>query len=451
MPADFGVMALLTFFTSLAIVFVQGGLSAALIQQKNVSHEEESAVFWWNLAASCVFGLILMAIAPVVANFYDLPVLRALMPVAAVQIILSALGAVQSALLTKTLRFDQLTIAGVISSLISGAIGVAAALSGAGVWALAMQLVSVAAVNSIVLWVISPWRPSWHYQPSTLKSLFQFGIYLSLSSLLEVTNSQGFALLIGKLHGIRDLGLFNRANGTQQFPSGIVAAVIGRIALPLFSLKADDVGALRRGLRMGNRLSMLINLPAMIGLAVLADLVVVVLFGEKWRPAGWILTILAIGNILAPFHVLNLQLLLAQGRSDRFFKLEIVKKVLAFACIVVGSFFGIAGLAYAVVVMSVLAFVINAHYSRISIGYGAFSQIVDVVGAIFATMVMAGVLLAVKPLINGSLFTQLMTLVALGSIIYIAAVILLMRYFWTDVYILAADLVRRPSVPGSST
>jgi O-antigen/teichoic acid export membrane protein len=105
-PADFGLMALLTFFTSLSITFVQGGLSMALVQRQDTSLEEESAVFWINLAASTVFGALLVLIAPFLATFYGEPMLRPLLVVAAAQVVLSALGAVQTALLTRTLRFD---------------------------------------------------------------------------------------------------------------------------------------------------------------------------------------------------------------------------------------------------------------------------------------------------------------------------------------------------------
>ncbi|HEX8412646.1 MAG TPA: oligosaccharide flippase family protein, partial [Sphingomicrobium sp.] len=122
-PADFGLMALLTFFTSLSITFVQGGLSMALVQRQDTTREEESAVFWINLAASTVFGVLLVLIAPFLAKFYGEPMLRPLLFVAAAQVVLSALGAVQTALLTRTLRFDQLTKTGIVSSLVSGGLG----------------------------------------------------------------------------------------------------------------------------------------------------------------------------------------------------------------------------------------------------------------------------------------------------------------------------------------
>jgi hypothetical protein len=141
-----------------------------------------------------------------------------------------------------------------------------------------------------------------------------------------VLYTQGFALIIGKLHGLRDVGLYNRAYSTQALPANIMGSMMARIALPLFATRAEDTGALRRGIRMANSLAMIVNLPAMLGLTLLADLVVITLFGDQWLPVAPILAVLALGGILLPIHVDNLQLLLAQGGSRRFFKLELIKK-----------------------------------------------------------------------------------------------------------------------------
>jgi teichuronic acid exporter len=249
-PADFGIVALLMFFSNLSIVFVQGGLTTALIQQQESTRDEESAVFWFNLAASIVFAAILLVIAPWIARFYGYPILAKLMPCAAAQVVFSAFGAVQTALLTRNLQFGQLTIAGAVSAGLSGAIGISAAVLGFGVWAIALQMVSMALVNSAVLWGLCKWRPTAHFHLVTIRRLFRFGFYLSLSSILDVVNGQGFALIIGKLYGAADLGLFNRANGTQQFATGTLTTIISRVALPSFASRAKDSEALRRGLRI---------------------------------------------------------------------------------------------------------------------------------------------------------------------------------------------------------
>ncbi|WP_225421067.1 lipopolysaccharide biosynthesis protein [Sphingomonas parva] len=419
-PADFGLMALVLFFSSFSIYLVQGGISAALIQRQDTTLQEESAIFWWNLIGSVAFGLLLGLASPWIADFYGYPLLQPLLWVAALQIALTGIGAVQTALLTRELRFDRLMIAGIPASLLSGIVGVAAAAQGAGVWALALQSCLMAAINSALIWFISPWRPIAFFRPSAVRGLLGFGAWLGFSNTLELVYSQGFSLLIGKLYGARDLGLYSRAAGTQNLPSGILSSVVSGLAFPIFSAKADDPEALRRGLRMAAGLAMLINVPAMVGLALLSSLVIEVLFGEKWAPAAPILAILAFVGILLPMHVLNLKLLLAQGRADTYFRIEIYKKVIGTGFVVGGSLFGIFGLAYSQLAVAVAAYFVNTMPTARNIGYGGFAQLRDLAGIWGASLGMALVVLLLRQHVPGPPAVQLVALTAAGGVSYLA-------------------------------
>lgn len=442
-PADFGIVALVSFFAGISIVFVQGGLSQALIQRQQTSREEESAVFWWNLGGSALFAGFLVLISPAVASFYGHPVIQPLMLVAAAQILFAALGAVQTALLTRALRFDRLAISGAIASAASGAIGIGAALAGWGLWALAFQLASLALISSLVLWFVCDWRPVFHARFSTIRELFGFGIYLSLSSALDVLYTQGFALIIGKLHGVADLGLYNRAHSTQALPSNILSSMVARTAFPIFSTRSEDEAALRRGMRMANSLAMILTLPAMLGLAILSDLVIVTLFGDQWRPAAPILTILAIAGILVPIHVINLQLLLARAQSRRFFQLELIKKGGGLVFVIVGSLFGIEGLAWSVVLFSIVAVPINASPVKATIGYGPAAQLWDLRGLLLPAAGMAGVLFLLKPMLSFSPPVSLAILVAAGATAYLALGLLLRSANFTEAREIGLSIVRR--------
>jgi O-antigen/teichoic acid export membrane protein len=442
MPADFGVIALLTFFSMLSIVFVQGGISLALVQRTQTSLEEESAVFWWNLGGSCLCAVALVALGPWAAGFFGHPVLSPLMFVAAAQVVLSALGSVQTALLTRQLRFAVLTKAGIFASLTSGTAGIGAALFGLGVWALAIQIGTMAMVNTLALWRLSSWRPAFHARFETIRELFGFGSWLSFSSLLEVLYTQGFALLIGKLHGVRDLGLYNRALALQLLPSTVLSSIIGRIALPLFSTRTTDPEAMRRGTRMAISFAMLLNVPAMLGLMFLSEPVVAGLYGEKWLPAAQILSILAASGTLFPLHVINLNVLLAQGDTRTFFKIEIGKKVVGIACVAAGSLFGIVGLAWSQVAASVLALVLNAWPTRRTIGYGLLAQLADLAGIAFAGGVMSLFLLLVAPLVDVQPLAKLALMVPAGALVYAAVGLLLRLRSFTEALALAESLWR---------
>jgi O-antigen/teichoic acid export membrane protein len=449
-PADFGLMVLLAFFTSLSIVFVQGGLSLALIQRQVTSHEEESAVFWCNLGASVIFGLILIAIGPLIARFYGYPLLQPLMFVAAAQVVLSALGAVHTALLTRALRFDQLTLSGVVSSVISGGLGVAAALNGYGVWALAIQLIATQLVSSATLWWISAWRPSLRFSFAAIRDLYGFGFYVSLSSTLEVLTTNGFNLVIGKLYGVNDLGFLSRAAGVQSLPGGIMSTILARTALPLFAARQSDPVGLKRGFAMTVSLAMLVSVPMMAGLAALSDPIIEALFGAKWLPAAPLLTILAAGGVLLPLHVLNLNLLLSQGHSKAFFRLEIQKKAVGIAMLAVGCFYGVIGVCIATSLFGVVALIINARPTARSISYGVVEQLWDLRGIAAATAVMLVLVLGLKQLLQLSAIPEIAVLSSVGAAAYCAFGFIFRISHFTDALTTARLLLRRSGKGGEA-
>jgi teichuronic acid exporter len=431
-PEDFGIIAILSFFTTLSITFAQTGLTLGLVQRQQTSRDEESVVFWWNLAIALVFSVALVGVGPALAGFYGQPILGPLMWVAAAQVLFSALGAVQNALLTRNLRFDQLTKVGIVSSLLSGAAGIGVAVMGGGIWALAAQIVMSSAANTAGLWVVSPWRPSRHWHFQTGRSVFNYGTWVSIGVLLEVLYTQGSALLIGKLYGVRDLGFYTRAASTQLLPSSVLTQIVNRVALPLFSARTDEPDALKRGLRMAIGLAMILNLPIMVALAILSPEIVVVLFGAKWLPTAPILSILAIGGIFLPVHAINLQIVLAQGNMRVFLRNEIAKKTIGVVCMLIGSFFGIVGLAYSQIAYNVLAAVVNTRPSQVSLGYGLVAQLRDLTGIVLATAVMAAGVVLLKMVLGMGPLPTLVICTAVGGLLYLATGLLVRSVSFMD-------------------
>lgn len=198
------------------------------------------------------------------------------------------------------------------------------------------------------------------------------------ANLVESVYSRLYTVLLGRFYGARELGFYVRADTTQQVPSSVLSNIVSRVALPLFSSAADDVARLRRGVRTATRGLMLVNVPMMLGTAAVADPLVVALFGDRWSPAVPILQVLCLAGVLLPLHVLNLDVLAAQGHSRLMLRLEIVKKLIGVVLLVAGAAQGIMGVAWAYVVFSAVAFAVNAHYTHRFLGYGAMLQLRDV-------------------------------------------------------------------------
>lgn len=417
-PADFGIYAIMLIFTSVSLVLIDGGFSSAIIQKKDISREEQTAVFWYNTLASLVISLVIFLLAPLIARTFGYPVLRPILITIALLVPIMAIGTVPSAMLQKRLRFDLVARAGLLATITSGSVAIVAVMNGAGVWTFVLQTLAMALVNTVALWISAGWRPLLQPHFKSAKQLASFGSLVALSGLLEVAYAHGSSLVIGKLHGARDLGFYNRAQSLQVLPANILTAIVTRVALPVFSTKIHDHDALRRGARMAQGVVMLINLPLMLALAAMPDLIIKVLYGPKWLIAAPVLMILAIGGMLFPLHAINLQLMLAQGRSDLYFKVEVAKKVVGISFVAIGSIFGIVGLALGQTIFSFIAFFINAGVAGRMIGYGPVRQLRDLAGSFALAASMAILLMLTRPFLHFDDIINLMILTVLGGMFF---------------------------------
>lgn len=376
-PEEFGTIALLYLFTGIAGAFVDSGFSAALVQYQNATHADESTVFWFNLAMGASVALALWASAPAISAFYALPILLPLTAILALNIFISSLGSIHGTLLTKHLDFrTQMKVSGVATA-ISGVVAIVLAWRGAGVWALAAQTVVATVVTTALLWTFNSWRPAFVFSVASARRLFGFGGYMLASGLLDTAYNRMYTLLIGRFYGIRELGFYNRADGTKQLPVGVLTGILSRVAFPIFSASAHDYLQLQRGVRLALRGMMLLNVPMMLGLAAVAEPLVLALFGARWLPAVPVLRVLCLCAVFWPLHVVNLNVLMALGHSHLFFRLEVAKKVLGVALLAVGAFYGVMGIAWSQAAFGMMAFAINAHYTKRYLDYGVVAQTRD--------------------------------------------------------------------------
>lgn len=422
-PEEFGTVALLYLFVGIAGALAEGGLTTALIQRQDTTAVDESTVFWQNMGVGLLMALLFWLAGPAIAALYGVPVLEPLAAVMALTVVATAAGAVQRALLTKALNFRPLMLAGVISVLVSGAVAIWLALSGYGVWALAAQALTGAAVTTLVVWFASGWRPGFVFSFASARLLLGFGGYMLASALLDAAYSRLYTVLIGKLHGVRELGYYSRADQTAMFPSAILNGIVARVALPLFSRMADNPARLGVNLRLTLQGAMLVNAPAMLGLAAVAEPLVLVLFGEQWRPAVIFLQILCLAGLMMPLHVLNLQALLGLGHSKQFFHMVVMKRAIGITAVVTAASFGALGVAWSVVVADVFCYFINAYHSGKLLGYGAAAQLRDTIPSMAAAGAMAAGIVGLSAWLGGTLGPADLLLVSVAAGVTLYAMI----------------------------
>jgi O-antigen/teichoic acid export membrane protein len=378
-PSDYGTVALLSIFIGFASVFISSGFSTALIQRKDVTDVDLSSVFYFNIVIALILSSTLCVSAPWIAEFYNQPILTSLTRLLALGLFLGSFGSIQSTMMTKALDFRKQCIISIASVLVSGTVAIILALRAYGVWSLAFSSLTSTCVTTCLLWLLNTWRPRLIFSVAAIRSLFRFGSFLFISGLIDLFYTRLNTLVIGKFYSPRDLGYYSRADGTQQLPANLLTGIINRVTFPVFATIHHDTMRLRAGLRKTIGLVMMVNIPVMFGLAVTSKLLVLVLFGEKWLPCVPYLRILCIGGTLFPMQVLNLNILVAQGHSNLFFRLEVIKKAIGVSLLVFACFWSITAMAWSIVVTSVICFVLNTRYSGLFLGYGTLQQSLDLI------------------------------------------------------------------------
>lgn len=424
-PEEFGTIAVLYLFIGIASIFVDSGFLEALIQRQDITSTDESTVFWFNLLMGSLVATVLWWLAPWIAAFFGLAVLIPLTKVMAINLFISALGAIHNTLLIKKLNFRTPMKIGAASTFLSGMVAVYLAIEGYGVWALAIQTMIATILSTSLLWIYSTWRPQLVFSFISVKRLFGFGGYLLLSGLLDTIYNRAYTLLIGKFYGFRELGFYSRAEGTKQLPVGILIGVLSSVVFPIFSEAAHEKEKLRRGVQLALRSIMLINLPIMIGLMATAEPVILTLFGSQWLPSVPILQVLCLAGALWPLHVINLNVLKAQGHSRLFFRLEVIKKIIGTVFLIIGAQYGVLGIAWSQVFFGVIAFLINAHYTRLYLDYGFVEQVLDFLPVAVVAGGMGIIMYILGELLVLSDYLILLIQLGIGAALFIGCALLL--------------------------
>jgi O-antigen/teichoic acid export membrane protein len=259
--------------------------------------------------------------------------------------------------------------------------------------------------------------------------LFGFGGYMLASKIIDVIYANSYALLIGKYFGILELGQFNRAESSAHLVSGLVVHPISQVAFPAFSKMRGDHERIRKGLKLAIRFSMSFNAIAMLTLAAVAEPFVLTVLGTQWLAAVPFLQVLCLAMVMMPLHVINLQVLMAVGRSDIFFWLEIIKKILGVTILFLASYYGGIGIAWGIVIAGLISFIVNAWYSGVIFDYGPIRQFIEILPSIVLGLV-AATAAHIGIEISGTVLAFPQLLLGMGASAVTSAAILALSYMF---------------------
>ena len=318
-PSDYGMTAMLAVFSVIANELQSSGFKTGLINLKSPRHEDYNAVFWFNILAGAVIYVILWFAAPLIADYYHQPKLIPLSRYVFLGFVFSSFGMAQSAYMTKQMQIKQIAKCGMTATLSSSLVSVAMAAMGFGYWALATQYLMYIAVNTILLWYFSPWRPTLspltsHLSP--LKRLFPFSFRIMLSAIFTQLNANVMNLLLGRYYGETNTGHYNQAYQWSSKGYLLVQNMLKQVDQTVLVGLHDERERQLQVLRKMVRFTAFIAFPLLFALAMVSHEFIVLAIGEKWAFSASLLPYLCLCGAFMPLSTLLTDAVISHQRSD---------------------------------------------------------------------------------------------------------------------------------------
>ncbi len=420
LPETFGTVALVLVIAQIFQVFVDSGLGNALIQKKDADDLDFSSVFWFNVVW-CLFlyGLIFIT-SPIIAKFYNDTTLIPVIRVLCITVIISGLKNVQQAFVSRTMQFKKFFFATLGGTVASAFAGIGLAYGGFGLWAIVAQNLVNLTIDTLVLWITVEWRPRFIFSFERLKGLLSYGWKLLASALLDTVYGNLRQLVIGRMYTTSDLAFYNQGDKFPQIITSNINASIDSVLLPSMAQVQDDKARVKAMTRRAITVSTYLMAPMMIGLAFCANSVITLILTDKWTPCVLYMRIFCITYMFYPIHTANLNAIKAIGRSDLFFKLECVKKIMGMILLLSTMWFGVEVMAYSMLISSLLSQLINTWPNRKLLSYGYLEQIRDILPNILLSIGMGFCVWLIGG-IDMSLVLKLFVQILTGAVVYVSA------------------------------
>ena len=416
-PHDYGTIGMILIFLAFSNVFVDSGFTRALIQRQDRTERDFSTVLIFNVLVSVLLYVILFLASPSIANFYDTPELVSLQRVFFLVIILNSLTVVQSAKLQIAVDFKSIALINAVATIVAGCVAVWAAYNGFGVWALVIQTLIRSFVSVVCFWIIGKWVPKTGFDKDSFKRLFGFGSKLLACGLLSTSINNVTNLIIGKIYNPSSLGYYTRAQQFPELTAGTLNSVLNNATFPLMATLQEKSNELILTFRRLIKLAALVVFPAMAGIAVLSDKIILVLLGDKWLPSSDLLFWLALSYMFIPLSTLNLNLLNAIGRSDLFMKIDFSKIPIDVLMMIIVFPISLKAVVIGKALTAFIYFYMNCFMIGKLYKLGAFKQLASCWKCIIATIIMGASVFFIKNLVESPVVGLVVGILS-GMLIY---------------------------------
>ncbi|MBC1241941.1 MOP flippase family protein [Nostoc sp. 2RC] len=437
-PETFGLIALSTIFLNFLQVFLDQGLSQAIVQRQDIEKEHLDTAFWTNLGVSGLAAILSIACAGLIANLFKEPQITPIIRCLSLGFIISAFSSVQEATFQRKLAFKSLAIRSLIAVVIGGIVGVTMAFMGFGVWSLVGQQLTNSFVQVLVLWSVSDWRPGLRFSQKHFKELFSFGVNVMGMNLFNFLNRRSDDFLIGYFLGSVALGYYSVAYRLLLILTQLLTSIIVKVSLPTFSRLQQEPERLRNALYKAIQMTSLITFPGFLATVILAPEIVTVIFGQKWSPSIPVMQVLNLIGILYAYFYFNGSVIMAVGKPSWKLGLDFIQAVSNVIAFAIAVRWGIIAVAAAYVIRGYLMAPLNVWvvWKLIHIDIWTYLRqgAVPLAGTIIMLMSIFSVKYFLINLISPPVILAIS--IAVGIIVYVLSIFLIApKLFWQVVNI----------------
>ena len=370
MPEDFGVMAILTFFTSVALTIVDSGFSQTLIRKREPSDSDYRSVFLFNVVVALLLYFVLWALASPIARFYGHSVIRDVAPVLFLLLPINSLCVVQTVMFTREFRFKLLSNIVFFASLVSGVVAVAMAVAGCGIWALVAQRLLQMGIKAVAFWLIRRWRVRGGVSLSALRDMAPFSLRLLASDLIASIYNNVAQLFVGKIYSTASLGYYSQAQKLKDLAVISTVQSVQGVTYPALSKLSADEEKFSAGYERIVRLLSFVLFPAMLGLVAISSDMFMLLLGERWMPTVPYFRILALSGMVYPLAMVGYNVLKIKSDGRVVVRLEVVKRVVMTLVLCVTIPTGIEAVAWGMTAMAFVEFLLNSGFALRLMSFG---------------------------------------------------------------------------------
>ena len=421
MPEDFGVMAILTFFTSVALTIVDSGFSQTLIRKREPSDSDYRSVFLFNVVVALVLYFVLWALAAPIARFYGHSVIREVAPVLFLLLPINSLCVVQTVMFTREFRFKLLSNIVFFASLVSGVVAVAMAVAGCGIWALVAQRLLQMGIKAVAFWLIRRWRVSGGVSLSALREMAPFSLRLLATDLIASIYNNVAQLFVGKIYSTASLGYYSQAQKLKDLAVISTVQSVQGVTYPALSKLSADEEKFSAGYERIVRLLSFVLFPAMLGLVAISSDMFMLLLGERWMPTVPYFRILALSGMVYPLAMVGYNVLKIKSDGRVVVRLEVVKRVVMTLVLCVTIPTGIEAVAWGMTAMAFVEFLLNSGFALRLMSFGVVRLAKALLPSLLLSLVVYFGLEILNPhLAHLSVALRLTADIALAVVFYIA-------------------------------